>query len=135
MSTYNKTQAFLGEIFPDYKDSESYIPELLVERIRALEKKDQENQKVMETMMNTLETLMSTIERREKELKEEINLVNIKNEGLVSQMFCEGNDHPSVTSRQVRYLLSNKHYDIVSNILSKDIPVAKKTGILDILYY
>ncbi len=78
MSTCNKTQAFLGEIFPDYKDSESYMSELLVERIRVLEKKDQENQKVMETMMNTLETLMSTIEKREKELKEEFKATQLK---------------------------------------------------------
>ncbi len=56
----------MNEVFPEYKDSESYIPELLLERVRVLEKKDQENQKVIDTMMNTLETMMSTIERREK---------------------------------------------------------------------
>lgn len=136
MSTCNKTQAFLGEVFPEYKDSESYIPELLFGRIGRLEKKDQENQKIIETMMSTLETLMNTIERREKELKEEINILNIKNEGLVSQLFCEGgSDVHSLClyHRQVRYLINNKYYDIISNILNKDISSASKSAILNLL--
>lgn len=57
------TQVFLNEVFPEYKHSESYFPELLLERIRVLEKKDYENQRVIETMMTTLETMTSTVEK------------------------------------------------------------------------
>lgn len=64
VETLNKTQEFLNEVFPEFKNSESYIPELLLERIRKLEKRDEENQKMFDMMMNICENTVTQLNNK-----------------------------------------------------------------------
>ena len=127
---FNKTHAFLGKVFPEYINSESYIPEILLEKIQILEKKEQENQTVINAMMKTIEMLTDTVEKREIKLKKELDTYKELMGLLIPTISFETNEaYPQL----IKCLLINKHYDEIRDILHKDFSLPKKRMICDIL--
>ena len=77
VETFNKTQNFLNEVFPEYKDSESHI----LERIKTLEKRDQDNQKMLEMMMSICE---NTVTQLNNKIDEQANTIkNLEEKSVV----------------------------------------------------